>query len=369
MKIGKRNIGDKDPVFIIAEAGSNHDGKLEQAFKLVDIAAAAGADAVKFQIFKASKLYPPNCGVIEQGGKKLDLYNFLRQSEVNYGWLPKLKQYCDHQNIIFLASPFDEESADAMEQSGVQGYKIASSELNHIPLLRWVARKGKPLIMSEGLSTMRDIAEAVETVQAEGNDKIALLHCVSDYPALPEEYNLNVIETLHRTFAVPVGVSDHTLDPVLVPTLAVARGARLVEKHFTINKKLEGADHLFALEPEELALMVKKIRETESLSSDEKESYLTKHPKVMGGYEKIITPGEKKIYPGDKRWIFSLRAIQKGEKFSRENIAVLRAERFLKPGLHPRLWEEILGVECQNDISAYQGLEWRHILKRSAQAK
>jgi len=362
MKIGNRKIGDDYPAFIIAEAGSNHDGKLEQAFKLVDVAVAAGADMVKFQIFKASKLYPPNCGVIDFGGKKLDLYAFFVKSEVSYDWLPKLKRYCDRRGIIFFATPFDEESADAMEKAGTQAYKIASSELNHIPLLRHVARKQKPMIMSEGLSTMRDIAEAVETVRGEGNEQIAVLHCVSDYPAPPEEYNLNVLQTIKRAFGVVVGLSDHTLDPVLVPTIAVASGARIIEKHFTLSKELNGADHIYALEPNELALMVKRIRETEKLPIKKKVVYLARHPAIMGGYEKIIAPCEKKIYPGDKRWIFSIKQIKKGEKFSKGNIAVLRAERFLKPGLHPRLFEEFLGAKCQKDIKPYQGLQWEHVL-------
>jgi len=356
-------ISSKYPTFIIAEAGSNHDGNFKQACQLVDIAVAAGADAVKFQIFKADKLYTQNCGTIKLNGHKLDLYKFLEASEVNYDWIPKLNKYCNQKNIIFLATPFDERSADILAKNKVKAFKIASSELNHLPLLGHIARKNRPLIMSDGLSTLSDMEEAINAVLAENNSRIIVLHCVSSYPAPPEEYNLNFIKTITEVFGVTAGVSDHTSDPILIPTLAVCNGARVIEKHFTISKKLKGADHFFALEPQELKLMVKKIREVEKYSEVEKKNYLNKYPKILGSYRKIITPSEKEIYPGDKRSIFSIKGIKMGEKFSVDNIRILRAERFLKPGLHPRYWNLLMNKTCQKNILKFRGIQWENIIK------
>lgn len=362
LTIGKNKINENSKIFIIAEVGSNHDGKLEQAFQLIDIAAEAGADAVKFQIFKADKLYTKNCGIIDFNGKKLDIYKFLKKSEVSYNWIPQLKKYCNKKKIIFFATPFDEKSADILQTNGVPLFKIASPELNHLPLLKHIAKKNKPMIMSDGLNTLSDIDEAIKTVREAGNNQIAILHCLSDYPAPPEEFNLNFLQTLIKVFGVIAGVSDHTLDPILIPTLAVANGAKIIEKHFTINKKLSGTDHTYALEPKELKLMIKKIREIENYSPEQKEDYMSRFPKIMGKYEKIIAPCEQKIYHGDKRSIFSIAPIKIGEKFSKKNIRILRGERFLKPGLHPRYWDIIIGKICQKNINQYQGVLWENII-------
>ncbi|MGA2910172.1 MAG: N-acetylneuraminate synthase family protein [Candidatus Microgenomates bacterium] len=364
LRIGNKNISQNSSSFIVAEAGSNHDGNFNQALKLVDIAAEAGADAIKFQIFRADKLYPKNSGKIRLNNKTLDLYGFLKKHEVDYDWIPKLKKYCEERKIIFLATPFDERSSDILEKYGALAYKIASPELNHIPLLKHIAKKNKPIIMSDGLSTISDIDLAIETIKKQNNFKIAVLHCLSAYPAPAEEYNLNFIQTLIKVFGVIAGVSDHTTDPVLIPTLAVCNGARIVEKHFTISKNLKGADHFYALEPNELMLMIKKIREVEKFSQKQKKEFLSKHPKIMGSYEKIIAKCEKEIYPGDKRSIFAIKKIRFGERFTIRNIRVLRAERFLHPGIHPQFFEIILGKVCQSDISAFRGVEWKNVLKR-----
>jgi sialic acid synthase SpsE len=362
VKIGGHLIGGKSPTFIIAEVGSNHDGKLEQAYRLIDAAKIAGADAIKFQIFKASRLYPKNIGTIKLNNKEFNLYNFLEKSEVPYNWVPKLRTYCRKKRIIFLATPFDEESAEILDKNNIVAYKIASSELNHIPLIRYIAKKGKPMIMSEGLSGLSDIELAIDTVKKEGNDKIIILHCLSAYPAPMNELNLNFIKTLINVFGVVAGFSDHTTDPVLAPTLAVCNGAKVIEKHLSINKQLTGADHFYALEPGEFKQMVEKVREVDHYSNLERKKYLSRHKKILGSYRKVIAPCEQEIYPGDKRSIFSVQPIKKGEKFSRKNIAVLRAERFLTPGLHPKYFDLVLKKTAKRTIKAYKGIEWSDIL-------
>ncbi len=252
IKIANKWIGEGKPVFIIAEAGSNHDGKFEQAKKLIDIAAWAGTDAVKFQLFRAPKIYPPGCGEIPTPQGKIDLYKFFEQVELPFQWLFPLKKYSQKRGLVFIVSPFDEKSADILEKIAIDAYKIASPELNHLPLLRRVAKNQKAMIISSGLSTLSDIEEALNAIYKENNFQVILLHCISSYPAQPKEYNLNVLETFKKAFQVPVGISDHSLDPVLIPKLAVAIGSSVIEKHFTLSKKLPGADHPFALEPDEL---------------------------------------------------------------------------------------------------------------------
>jgi N-acetylneuraminate synthase len=365
IKINNKLIGKGSPVFIIAEAGSNHDGNFEQAKKLIDIAAKAKADAIKFQLFRASKVYTPNCGSIPTPRGKLDLYNFFEQSELPFSWIPMLKKYAEKKGLVFIVSPFDEEAVDELEKNNIKAYKIASPELNHLPLLSYIAKTKKPMIISSGLSTLSDIEEAIGAIKKENNRQIILLHCVSSYPAPPEEYNLKLIETLQNAFQIPVGISDHSSDPVLIPKLATVSGAAMIEKHFTLNKKLPGADHAFALEPDELALMVQEIRKAEKWSAEEKNNFLKSNPlhnKIMGNGQKNIAPSEREIYPGDKRSIFAIKDIKNGEKLSKNNIAVLRAERYLKPGIHPRYFSLVLEKKIIKPIKKYNGLQWEHLL-------
>lgn len=364
-KISNKWIGQEKPVFIIAEAGSNHDGKFEQAKKLIDITAESRADAIKFQLFRASKIYTPNCGKIPTPQGKLDLFKFFKQVEMPFQWLPLLKKYAENKGLIFIVSPFDEEAVDELKKNNIKAYKIASSESNHLPLLTYVARKQKPIILSVGLSTLSDVEEAIATIYKENNRQIALLHCVSSYPALPGEYNLKVIGALGNAFQVPVGISDHSLDPVLVPKLAVASGALIVEKHFTLNKKLSGADHSYALSPEELKLMVKEIREVEKWDQEKRNKFLNSsslYKKILGTGKKIITPSEKELYPGDKRSIFVIRNLKRGDRLNKNNLAILRAERYLKPGLHPRYFDLVLGKRVTKSIKKYTGLQWDNLL-------
>ncbi|MDP3883023.1 MAG: N-acetylneuraminate synthase family protein [Candidatus Staskawiczbacteria bacterium] len=363
-KIGEKLIGQDKPVFIIAEAGSNHDGNLGQAKKLIDVAAEAKADAVKFQLFKAEKLYPPNCGKISTPYGEVDLYDFFKNASLTLKWLPLLKKYSESKGLIFIVTPFDEKSADELAKINLDVYKIASSELNHLPLIKHVAKNKKAIIFSTGLSKLSEIEEAIDTAIGENNQEIILLHCVSSYPAPPEEYNLRIINNLKNIFQLPVGVSDHSIDPILIPRLAVLAGANVIEKHFTLDKNLPGADHHYAQNPKELKLMVKEIRKTEKWSKRKKEEFLKNsfYQKIFGSGRKIIAPSEKEIYPGDKRSIFVVRNLKKGDRLNKSNLAVLRAERYLEPGIHPRYFNLVLGKKVVKPIKKYNGLQWGHLL-------
>ncbi|MBI3953638.1 MAG: N-acetylneuraminate synthase family protein, partial [Chloroflexi bacterium] len=271
VQIAQRSIGEREPCFIIAEAGSNHNGSLAQAKRLIDVAAEAGADAVKFQLFRASKLYPKSAGESEFLKMARPIYDIIADMEMPYEWLPELAGYCQEKGIIFLASVFDEESADRMDPY-VPAHKIASAEMTHLPLVQHVARKGKPVIISTGTADMGEVAATVEAFLQTGNKRLMLMQCTTFYPAPLESLNLRGMVTMKDAFGVPVGFSDHSRDPLVGPLAAVALGANLLEKHFTLSNRLPGPDHSYALEPLELRLMVQKMREVEqALGSGKKE--------------------------------------------------------------------------------------------------
>ncbi len=368
-KIKNKLIGDEKNCFIIAEAGSNHNKDILLAKKLIDAAAEAKADAVKFQLFRAEKLYPSNCGNVRLNNKEVDFFKLIKNMELPVKWLVELKLHAEHKKLIFLCSPFDEQAVDELAEISVDAFKIASPELNHIPLLEYIAKKGKPIIMSTGLSKICEIDEAIDTI-SKFNKRIAILHCVSAYPAPLEDCNLNVIETFRKIFDIPVGFSDHTLHPIYGPLVAVFKGASIIEKHLTLDKKMEGPDHRFALNPEELKQMVTSIREFEKLEHEEQWKMLNslirekELGKILGVFRKIIPESEKELYPGDKRSIVAIKDMKIGERITPHSVAVLRTERNLSPGLHPRYFKGIIGAKLHKPVCYGQGIKWEHLLEK-----
>lgn len=335
VRIGDRWIGEGEPCFITAEAGSNHNGNLEQAKRLIDMAASAGADAVKFQVFRANRLYPKSAGLSDYLKIPKPIYDIIAQMEMPYEWLADLAACCREKGVLFLASVFDEESADRLDPY-VEAFKIASYEMTHIPLVRYIAKKGKPVIISTGTANLDEVAETVEEFRRADNDGLVLMQCTAAYPAPLESLNVRAVATMKSTFGVPVGVSDHSRDPLVGPLTALAVGANLIEKHFTLSNELPGPDHRFALEPAELRIMIQKVREAE---------------KALGGGEKVMHPVETELREFARRSIFALRDIAPGEEFTRENIAVLRCGK-LTPGLEPKQFQEILGKHALRHIPA-----------------
>ena len=271
VRIGKSLIGRGYPVFVIAEAGVNHNGDLGLARQLIDVAISAGANAVKFQTFNAEEIAAPDApkadyqlATTTPGQSQLEMLHKLE--------LPRdahftLKAYCDEQGIMFLSTPFDERSVDLLESLSVPAYKVSSGDLTNLPLIEQVSRKGKPVIISTGMSTLEEVGAAVKTAQNAGCDELILLHCVSNYPANPDEVNLRAMRTMEEQFEVPVGFSDHT-EGIAISLAAVALGAVIIEKHFTLDRNLPGPDHQASLEPTELATMVKDIRSVEHSFGD-----------------------------------------------------------------------------------------------------
>jgi len=270
IQIAGRTVGPGAPAFIVAEVGSNHDGHFDQAVRLVNAAAAAHADAVKFQSFRLGRLIAPGPYQEMLGGGDGSWLEQTRAAEVPVDWHARLAAYCDKLGLAFLSTPFDPEAADLLDRVGAPAFKVASGDLTHLPLLRHLARKGKPILLSTGMATMEEIAEGIDAIRGEGNEQVVLLHCVVAYPAEARHTNLACLAAMRARFGLGVGLSDHTLG-IEVPIAAAALGACVVEKHFTLDRRLIGPDHGYALEPDELGDMVTAIRRVESaLGSGEK---------------------------------------------------------------------------------------------------
>jgi N-acetylneuraminate synthase len=267
IRVGNAHIGPGQPCFVIAEAGVNHNGRMDLAISLIDAAADAGADAVKFQTFKAERLassFAPRARyqVTEAGGTSSQL-EMLKSLELTYEEFRRLCQHCAARGVMFLSSPFDEDSADFLGELGVAAFKIGSGEITNLPFLAHVARKGKPMLLSTGMSYLGEVDAAVHTIFEVGNQDLALFHCTSNYPTAPADVNLRAMQTLEAAFGVPVGYSDHT-EGIEIPLAAVALGACMIEKHFTLDKSLPGPDHKASILPGELASLVRGVRHIEA---------------------------------------------------------------------------------------------------------
>ena len=267
IQIGTRRIASGQPCFVIAEAGVNHNGQRELAHRLVDLAAEAGVDAVKFQTFKAERLVTPqapkaNYQAQTTGGGESQL-DMLKKLEISAELHVELMEHCQQRHIQFLSTPFEEESVDLLVRLGAKALKIPSGEITNLPLLHHVAAQGLPTILSTGMASLGEVDQAVSAFRTGGEVPLALLHCVSNYPADPADCNLRAMHTLETAFEVPVGFSDHTLG-IEIALGAVAVGACIIEKHFTVDRHLPGPDHPASIEPGELAELVRGIRKVES---------------------------------------------------------------------------------------------------------
>jgi len=336
IRIGNREIGGWRRVFIIAEAGVNHNGDLRLARKLVDAAARAGADAVKFQTFSAERLVtsksPKAKYQRETTDAKESQYKMLRKLELLPEAHRELKLRAEKRGLVFLSTPFDTDSADLLEKLGVTAFKIGSGELTDLPLLSHIARKGKPVILSTGMSTMAEVRQAVQALQKEGLQEIALLHCVSAYPAPEVDINLRAIESLCREFEMPVGYSDHTRG-IRAAALAVVSGASIIEKHLTLSQKLPGPDHRMSQEPKGFATMVRDIRNIETL---------------LGNGVKQPMKSERDTRSVARKSVVALVDIKKGRPLTREMLGVRRPGL----GIQPSELESLVGRMLRADVLA-----------------
>src|ERR1035441_8611952 len=336
MRIGSNIIGPGQPCFIIAEAGVNHNGDIKLAKKLIDCAVDSLADAVKFQTFKADRL-------VSEGAPKADYQarttgdsesqlQMLRRLELSELAHRELMRYCRKRGIIFLSTPFDESCADFLSRLGVSAFKIPSGEITNLQFLRHLAVFGRPMILSTGMATLGEVESAIRTVLAAGNSDLALLHCVSNYPADPKDVNLRAMQTMAAAFGLPVGFSDHTMGSE-VAIAAAALGACIIDKHFTLDRALPGPDHQASLEPQELSVMVRSIRNVEA---------------ALGHGRKEPVPGEADTAAVTRKSLVAARDIPRGTLLTEAMLALKRPGT----GLPPATLSYVLGRKTRHRIIA-----------------
>lgn len=328
--------------YIIAEAGVNHNGSVEIAKRLIDAAKTCGADAVKFQTFKAEKLVTRSAEKAEYqkraGGAGDSQFEMLKRLELVEDDFRLLLHHCTQVGIEFLSSPFDEESADMLDSLGMATFKIPSGEITNHPFLEHVARKGKPVILSTGMSTLGEVEEAVGILCAGGAPRLTLLHCVTEYPAPYEEINLNAMLTLRAAFGLKVGYSDHT-PGIEVPVAAVALGATVIEKHFTLDNTMDGPDHRASLDPDLFGLMVQAIRNVEQ---------------AMGDGIKRPAPCELKNAGIARKSVVAAATIEKGEIISLDKLTIKRPGY----GIQPKDMGKLVGLRVNRTITKDEVLKW-----------
>jgi N-acetylneuraminate synthase len=342
IKIGDRIIGEGHPVYIIAEISANHNQDFDQAVQLIRASKEAGANAVKLQTYTPDTItiecdneyFRIGKGTIWEGR---NLYELYKEAYTPWEWQPRLKGIANDLGLHLFSSPFDKTAVDFLEKMNVPAYKIASFELVDIPLIRYVAKTGKPMILSTGMATLGEIEEAVTTAGEAGCKELALLKCTSAYPADPAEMNLRTISHMSESLALPVGLSDHTLG-IVVPVVAVALGACIVEKHFTMSRDVPGPDSAFSMEPQEFKAMVDAIRIAE---------------KARGIVSYTVTEKESasRIF---RRSLFVVKDMKAGEIFTEENLRSIRPGH----GLPPKYFEQVLGKSVKQDVKRGTELKW-----------
>ena len=348
--VGNRKIGDGEPCYTIAEAGSNHDRDLKKALALVDAAAAAGCDAVKFQTFTGEDIAAgPGTKFTKLPAEfhrwGTELQELYRTCSLPKEYHKPIADRAREKGITFFSSPFSEWAVDFLVDIGVPAIKIASFELVHLPLIRHAASTGLPLIISTGLGGLGDIERALQAASQGGAKNVALLHCGSNYPLSISGANLSAMDTIRKAFQVPVGYSDHTLG-LAVPTAAATLGASLIEKHFTLDRRGDGPDHPFAIEPGELRAMVSQIKEAQA---------------AIGSSRKRRMPEEELNARRGRRSLVAARDIRQGEYFSLEMVKIVRPGE----GLEPFLLDVLLGAPIVRNISVESPLTWNDFLAKA----
>jgi pseudaminic acid synthase len=335
-------VKETGSVYVIAEMSGNHLNDFDNAVQIVEAASQAGADAIKLQTYTPESLsldvknqyFEPKQDGIWEGLRPYQLYE---EASTPYEWQPKLKERAEELGLDCFSSPFDREAIDFMEEMGMPIYKIASLEINDLPLIRYAASKGKPMIMSTGAANLGDIERAINACREEENDNITLLKCTSEYPAPIEKANLRTISHMRDTFDVKVGLSDHTLGTT-VPVVATALGAQVIEKHLTLDRSLGGPDADFSLEPDEFATMVESVREAS---------------KAVGDVNYSLSEKDAKR----RRSLFVVEDVREGERFTKDNVRSIRPGH----GLAPKHLDTVLGSTAAENVSRGTPLDWTYV--------
>jgi pseudaminic acid synthase len=347
--IGGRPVGPGHPCYVIAEAGANHNRDLPTALRLIEVAAEAGADAVKFQTYTAEGLYSrhtPDIKYLKEKGLvsgQESVWDLIKRVEIPWEWHAELADHAAAHGIAFFSTPFEEAAVDVLEAVNVPAYKIASYEVNHLPLIDRVARTGKPVLISTGMASLGDIERALDTAGAAGARDLMVMHCAVNYPPRFADLNLRAITTLQKAFQVPIGWSDHTPGHT-ADVVAVTLGACAVEKHFTLSRNQTGPDHPFALEPEELAAMVAAIREAED---------------ALGSSVKRVTDAEADLFRLGRRSLVAARDVPAGAELTRADLAVKRPGF----GIPVDALDQVVGRHVASDVVADQVLQWDDLVR------
>ncbi|MFW6040847.1 MAG: N-acetylneuraminate synthase [Thermoplasmatota archaeon] len=334
-------IGKEQPVFTIAEAGVNHNGQMKVAKQLIDEAKKVGADAIKFQTFKAKDLVTKKCEMANYQkkniGEEKSQYEMIKERELSYEEFEELKRYCDEEGILFLSTPHTINAAEFLEHL-VPIYKIGSGDLTNIPFLEKIAKKGKPIILSTGMGTLGEVEEAVETINKVCNEDLILLHCVTNYPTPLDKINLRAMLTLRDAFKTLIGYSDHTLG-ISAPIAAVSLGAKVIEKHFTLDKSMKGPDHKASLESDEFKHMIEEIRQLE---------------KGLGDGVKRPTEDEEEIKKVARKSIVAKEDISKDSVLEKHQLDIKRPGI----GIKPKHFKKLIGKKARYDIKKDELITW-----------
>jgi sialic acid synthase SpsE len=361
--VGDRKIGPGEPLFFIAEIGINHNQDLDLALAHIDAAADAGCSAAKFQTFRAQDLYieSKKAGSYRLMGKNIPIYDLHTGLEMPEEWIPKLQEHCAKRGIIFFSTVVAPHGIDMLDGYGVPVFKISSYDFTNIPLIRYLVTKKKPVIISNGGATLAETEETLDIFKEIGTP-VALMHCVVKYPAPFGTANLAVMEALRDTFRIPVGFSDNgfaddegVIDAKRVPVAAAEAGADLFEIHVTLDRSLPGPDHGFATEPHELKSMVKRMNEARAAYNAGKRTSID--PLLWGSPVKRTTPEEEYVRNFAYKCLFTSKPVRKGERFTGENVAVLRPGAY-KRGLEPRYYDRVVGQTARVGLSAFEPITW-----------
>jgi len=330
-KIGGKTIGDSSPTFVIAEAGINHNGSVKIAKKMIDSVNECNADAIKFQTFKADDLTSTK-SIYHKLFKKLELSN------TDFG---EISDYAHNRGVIFLSTPFSNDAVDLLDKLKIPAFKIASGDLTDLPLIRYAALKQKPILLSTGMSTLNEIKLSVKEICKTKNKKIGLFHSVSSYPTPYNETNLFAIKTLKKEFSYPIGFSDNGAD-LLVPQVAVSIGAKIIEKHFTLNKKMNGPDHKMSANPKQMKELISNIRKVEE---------------ICGDGEKKAQNCEKEGLVSIRRSIIAKKELEKGIRLTKDMIKIARPAE----GIEPRFFNDVIGKYLKRKVSENAPIKWSHL--------
>ncbi|MGN0728580.1 N-acetylneuraminate synthase family protein [Treponema sp.] len=389
-------------MIIIAEIGTAHEGSLEKAFEYIDAAAEAGADCVKFQWVYADEILHPDTGFVNLPGGKKRLYDTFKSLECGSEFFSRCLEHAHKKGLLFACSPFGAKSFEELASLNPDAIKIASPELNHFELLKKCAEYYQkiPLIISSGVSTLGDIEKAILTItkKTSGTFKsqkklpdLTLLHCITFYPAPEEQYNVRCVKTLREIFGIPTGISDHSLNPFLVPVLTVLMDGKVIEKHITLSKSGSGLDDPIALEPEQFSAMVHAVnqaiaikerykKEGEAVKQNLHEAaqreiirqleYEFPEDKItaaLGTGIKHLAPSEAENYGRTNRSLHYMSALKKGHCIQKSDISALRTEKILSPGISPEFAEKIQGAVLQKDVESGAGVQWEDFIQKSQQ--